>query len=300
MPRRGQLRGTKHPSIRLEGRPHLASRAHRSGSVPVDTERLHRQVQTRPVHGVHAAVRQPQRLGNHRGDLDMHRSGAVATDQRPAGVIRPVDEPLVEHAEPRRAPTAGQRTRRLGQHREVVAALPGRLLDRLDQQVGRPLVAHRVVVEGAVRLDVGERHAPPLRLCADEQHLRGQVGDESPHAGRLGSERGQHRATPEAGPVPIGRVGADADAGGHGRRYRLTQQLPAPGVRTGGHVRRGHDRQQRPIVPHPLAQVRVEVDPHMCRIGTKRAMGVGLPRAIPLAGRSVSLAIVTRPLQLAA
>ena len=90
-------------------------------------------------------------------------------------------------------------------------------------------VCHHVVVERAVRFDIGQLQSLAQRHAFQRSHLVVQAGDDF-----LGAEA--HAAAAEADQVGIGRMGADTDAVAGGQRQGPAQGHRVAAVKATGDV----------------------------------------------------------------
>lgn len=119
-------------------------------------------------------------------------------------------------------------------------------------------VADAPVVEGAVRLHVGDAGAGGAGEEVEGADLVGDLGGEF-------VRRHVHGAASEPGQVPVGDLGADGDAPGRGEfadaahGQRVAGVIPAGDVGAGDAAQKGLVVGQAPVA-EPLTEVGVEVD----------------------------------------
>ncbi len=192
----------------------------------------------------------------------MHRAGLTARDEPPGPAVAAVGEALREDDQAMAGGDVGQPSTRLGQHRHRMPEGMHGPEDRVGHDLRGHRVVHRLVVQRAVGLDVGQRDPAPLRLPGHVEDLPDEVGDQVRTGRRVAAQDVEVRGPTEAGAVPVGGVRADGDPAAGRSRHGVAQDRSPAGMRARGDARRGDDGQQRLVVTDPLPEVRVQVDPH--------------------------------------
>ena len=143
-------------------------------------QRMDRHRDARTADGNDVTAGEVQRLGDHSLNLVVQVPWLPPGHQPAVAQVAAIGEPLSDHpyapalGETRQLPT------RLGHDRHREAQDLGDPAHRVSQDLRGLRIAHRLVVEGPMRLDVGQSGTPALGFPRHEQHLLDQVGDKLP------------------------------------------------------------------------------------------------------------------------
>ena len=141
----------------------------------------------------------------------MHGPGLAAGHEPTGARVPAIREALGDDDQAVVGRDARQHPTRLGHHGDLVAERMGGTHDRVGHDLRGHAVVHGLVVQRAVRLDVGKGCTVPLGLPGHHEDLLDQVAHQVRTRRRVAAEDLEVGGPAESDPVPVGGVSAQCD-----------------------------------------------------------------------------------------